>query len=70
VVTHGGIISVFLALMNGESTANWRRWTVPNASLSEVLWFPDAGRGELLRHGEYAHLGPLEEPGEPWATSP
>lgn len=60
IVTHGGIISVFLAQMNGESTANWRRWSVPNASLSEVLWDPESETGELIRHGEYAHLGPLE----------
>lgn len=59
VVTHGGCIATFLTHIQGESPANWRRWVVPNASLTEVAWDPRTMTGALVRHGDAAHLGPL-----------
>jgi broad specificity phosphatase PhoE len=59
VVTHGGVIAVFLAILHGESAAYWRKWVVPNASLTEVVWDATAGTGALLRHGDDAHLAEL-----------
>ena len=41
------------------SAALWRRWIVPNASLTEVEWDPGRGQGRLLRHGDAEHLGEL-----------
>jgi broad specificity phosphatase PhoE len=60
VITHGGVIATLLTLLNGESAANWRKWVVPNASLTEVVWDPDTHRGVLLRHGDAGHLAELE----------
>src|SRR5919198_5006589 len=48
VVTHGGVIAVFLALLHGESAAYWREWVGPNPSLTEGLGGPSAGAGGLL----------------------
>jgi broad specificity phosphatase PhoE len=59
VVTHGGFIATLMTLLNGESPAHWRKWVVPNASLSEVLWDPSAGTGALVRHGDASHLEAL-----------
>ena len=59
VVTHGGVIAMFLTALHGESATTWRKWIVPNASLTEVEWEPDAGRGRVLRHGDAAHLAEL-----------
>jgi broad specificity phosphatase PhoE len=59
VITHGGVIAVFLTHLHGESGANWRRWVVPNASLTEVLWDPHNGVGTMVRHGDRAHLADL-----------
>ena len=59
VVTHGGVIAALLAKLHGESAASWRKWVVPNASLTEVQWDPIADRGVLLRHGDDAHLAEL-----------
>lgn len=59
VVTHGGVIATFMTLLHGESPARWRRWVVPNASLTEVAWDPRTGRGALIRHGDAAHLAEL-----------
>jgi broad specificity phosphatase PhoE len=59
VVTHGGFIATLLTLLHGESPASWRKWVVPNASLSEVVWDARAGRGALLRHGDASHLEAL-----------
>ncbi len=64
VVTHGGVIAVFMTMLHGESPAHWRKWVVPNASLSEILWDPTTERGAVLRHGDDAHLAALE-PSEP-----
>src|ERR671939_694494 len=51
IVTHGGVIATLLTILHGESAANWRKWTVPNASLTEVQWDHVAQQGALLRHG-------------------
>jgi broad specificity phosphatase PhoE len=59
VVTHGGVIATLLTILHAESPANWRKWVVPNASLSEVIWDADAQRGALIRHGDATHLEPL-----------
>jgi len=59
VVTHGGVIATLLTILNHESAAGWRKWVVPNASLTEIVWDPDAETGDLLRHGDASHLGPL-----------
>ncbi len=59
IVTHGGVIATFLTAINGESPAYWRRWTVANASLTEVLWDAATQMGALLRHGDDAHLAEL-----------
>ncbi|HEV8639288.1 MAG TPA: histidine phosphatase family protein [Chloroflexota bacterium] len=59
VVTHGGVIAMFLATVHGEPVATWRKWIVPNASLTEVEWDPETGTGRLLRHGDAAHLAEL-----------
>jgi broad specificity phosphatase PhoE len=59
VVTHGGLIATLLTILNGESPANWRKWVVPNASLSEVLWDAATQSGALLRHGDASHLETL-----------
>jgi broad specificity phosphatase PhoE len=59
VVTHGGVIAVFLTILHGESSAHWRKWVVANASLTEVLWDPVTETGGVLRHGDAAHLAEL-----------
>ncbi len=61
VVTHGGVIATFLAQLHGESPAMWRKWVVPNASLTEVVWDPGTQTGALVRHGDAAHLSDLVE---------
>jgi broad specificity phosphatase PhoE len=67
VVTHGGVVSFFLTVVHGESPAAWRRWIVPNASLTEVEWDPETETGRLIRHGDAAHLEELTaaETGQP-----
>jgi broad specificity phosphatase PhoE len=59
VVTHGGVIATLVTILHGESAANWRKWVVPNASLTEVLWDPLTHTGALVRHGDAAHLESL-----------
>jgi broad specificity phosphatase PhoE len=59
VVTHGGVIATLLTILNGESAANWRKWVVPNASLTEILWDSAANSGALIRHGDASHLEAL-----------
>jgi broad specificity phosphatase PhoE len=59
VVTHGGLIATLMTILNGESAANWRKWVVPNASLSEVVWDASTQSGALLRHGDATHLAAL-----------
>jgi broad specificity phosphatase PhoE len=59
VVTHGGLIATLLTILHGESPANWRKWVVPNASLSEILWDSSTQSGTLLRHGDASHLETL-----------
>lgn len=59
VITHGGVIAVFLTILHGESPARWRKWVAPNASLTEVLWDPANQTGAVLRHGDAAHLAEL-----------
>ena len=61
VVTHGGVIATLMTILHGESAARWRKWVVPNASLTEIVWDPAAQTGELVRHGDASHLGPLLE---------
>jgi broad specificity phosphatase PhoE len=56
VVTHGGVIATLMTLLHGESPARWRKWVVPNASLSEVVWDSSTGEGALVRHGDASHL--------------
>jgi broad specificity phosphatase PhoE len=70
VVTHGGVIATLLTILHGESPANWRKWVVPNASLSEVVWDSATECGALVRHGDATHLEALSafeatEPGVP-----
>ncbi len=60
IVTHGGVIATFLTNMHGESTALWRKWVVPNASLTEINWDPSKRRGVVLRRGDDAHLSELK----------
>ena len=59
VVTHGGVIAVFMTLLHGESAAHWRKWVVPNASVTEILWDSAAETGAVLRHGDADHLAEL-----------
>lgn len=59
VVTHGGVIATFATILQGESPARWRKWVVPNASLTEMLWDATTETGALLRHGDAAHLAAL-----------
>jgi broad specificity phosphatase PhoE len=59
VVTHGGFIATLMTQLHGESPARWRKWVVPNASLSEVVWDSTESRGALLRHGDARHLEAL-----------
>ncbi len=59
VVTHGGVIATLLTILHGESPANWRKWVVPNASLSEIVWDGPRQSGALLRHGDASHLEAL-----------
>lgn len=59
VVTHGGLIATLLTILHAESAANWRRWVVPNASLSEIVWDATSQSGMLVRHGDAAHLAAL-----------
>ncbi len=65
VVTHGGVISYFLAMVAGRSVTAWRDYQVPNASLTEVLWNPNLGSGTIVRHGADEHLLPLEDAAHP-----
>lgn len=59
IVTHGGVISTFLALLHGQPVAGWRQWLVGNASLTEVAWDTTTRRGRLLRKGDDAHLAQM-----------
>jgi probable phosphoglycerate mutase len=59
IVTHGGFIATLLTILHGESPAKWRRWVVPNASLSEVTWDSLSETGALVRHGDASHLEAL-----------
>ena len=59
IVTHGGFIATLLTVVNGESAANWRKWVVPNASLSEIVWDGATHTGALVRHGDASHLEAL-----------
>ena len=59
VVTHGGVIATLLTILHGESAATWRKWVVPNASLSEILWASATETGALIRHGDATHLEAL-----------
>ena len=59
VVTHGGLIATLLTVLHGESAANWRKWVVPNASLTEIVWDAVSQSGSLLRHGDASHLEAL-----------
>jgi len=61
VVTHGGVIATLMTILNGESPANWRRWVVPNASLTEIVWDPVLHTGTIVRHGDATHLEALLE---------
>jgi broad specificity phosphatase PhoE len=68
IVTHGGVIATLMTILHGESSANWRKWVVPNASLTEIVWDPIGHTGAVLRHGDATHLEgllafePREEP--------
>jgi hypothetical protein len=46
-------------LLRAEWAAIWRKWVVPNASLSEVLWDSVTATGALVRHGDATHLEAL-----------
>jgi broad specificity phosphatase PhoE len=59
VVTHGGFIATLLTILHAESAARWRKWVVPNASLSEIVWDSLTHTGALLRHGDASHLEAL-----------
>lgn len=59
VVTHGGVIATLMTILHGESGARWRRWVVPNASLTEVVWDHATHTGHVVRHGDASHLGAL-----------
>jgi len=59
VVTHGGVIATLMTILHSESPANWRKWVVPNASLTEVVWDPIAHSGAVMRHGDASHLESL-----------
>jgi len=59
VVTHGGVIATLMTILHGESAANWRKWVVPNASLTEVVWDPLSHTGAVVRHGDATHLEAL-----------
>jgi broad specificity phosphatase PhoE len=59
IVTHGGFIATLMTVLSGESPARWRKWVVPNASLSEVLWDGSIHTGALIRHGDASHLEAL-----------
>jgi broad specificity phosphatase PhoE len=59
IVTHGGVIATLLTVLHGESAANWRKWVVPNASLTEIVWDAETQSGWLLRHGDASHLEAL-----------
>jgi broad specificity phosphatase PhoE len=59
VVTHGGVIATLMTILHGESAAKWRKWVVPNASLTEVVWDPLSHTGALVRHGDATHLEAL-----------
>ena len=67
VVTHGGVVSVFLTVVHEQHPTEWRKWIVPKASLNEVEWDPETETGRLIRHGDAAHLDELtaEETGQP-----
>jgi broad specificity phosphatase PhoE len=56
IVSHGGFIATLLTILSNESPARWRKWVVPNASLSEVVWDGAACCGALVRHGDATHL--------------
>jgi broad specificity phosphatase PhoE len=59
VITHGGVIATLMTILHGESPARWRKWVVPNASLTEVVWDPARHSGDLVRHGDASHLETL-----------
>jgi hypothetical protein len=53
------VIATLLTFLHGESAANWRKWVVPNASLTEVQWDAAIQQGAMLRHGDDSHLSEL-----------
>ncbi len=59
VVTHGGVISTFLACLHGQGAGAWRNWLVKNASVTEVRWSASTGSGVLVRQSDDDHLGEL-----------
>jgi broad specificity phosphatase PhoE len=59
IVTHGGVIATLMTILHSESPAKWRKWVVPNASLTEVVWDPLTHTGALMRHGDATHLESL-----------
>jgi 2,3-bisphosphoglycerate-dependent phosphoglycerate mutase len=59
IVTHGGFIATLMTILHGESPAYWRKWVVPNASLSEVVWDATTDTHTLVRHGDASHLESL-----------
>jgi 2,3-bisphosphoglycerate-dependent phosphoglycerate mutase len=59
IVTHGGVIATLMTTLHGESAARWRKWVVPNASLTEVVWDPISHTGAVMRHGDASHLESL-----------
>lgn len=61
VVTHGGVVTAFMTALHGEPMAAWRRWQVPNASLTEVAWDPWQQAGRLVRHGDASYLAEARE---------
>lgn len=61
VVAHGGVITAFMTALHGEPMAAWRRWQVPNASLTEVAWDPREQTGRLVRHGDASYLTEARE---------
>src|SRR5919202_1489252 len=50
IVTHGGVIATLMTILHSESAANWRKWVVPNASLTEIGWAPISHTGDVGSH--------------------
>ena len=60
IVTHGGLLGLWLARLHGQPLARFREWQPPHASITHVH-MRDDGSAELLKTGDMDHIAPALE---------